>query len=365
LTNVDTQAGSIFFTLSPEIRLLIYTHLFSTQTLLFPHLGHPLLSVSKQIHDEALPAYHRDVQFDFGSTKHLLDFLSTFDHHTIGKLGHISVSAYPISVDATPPGESFYTIYNGDIDDVLAFFPGLQLLSLKVRDMHHKPGLQWRGNLGGSYSALERLISCQGYKKLIYEVLDEFFMGATLHKWDFLITGPQPSTWDAMIKSADGINSGASVHIYQPCGDQLIPLRHYEINDGLGHPPSHDSIEIHVKRGRGADYTQAGLNGALTIRLHGYLPDMSWKEMKETGAFLDIMENGVRFKDVGKFLDESDEDFAVDEVQTSLSNGEGCTGDEDDEDDDDDGESGSTDQSFTSDKECETTENVTLPEGST
>ncbi|KAL8815380.1 MAG: hypothetical protein Q9223_005478 [Gallowayella weberi] len=267
---MDKQAGSILLALPPEVRLLIYTHLFSSQTLVFPDLGYPLLLVSKQIHHEAVPAYHRDIQFDFGSTKHLLDFLTTFDQHTIGTLGHISVSACPFTVVASPQ-----TIYSSDLDDVLAFFPGLQLLSLNVRDMHHKPGLYWRESFGGPHRVLGRLINCQGYKKLIYKILH---LGSALRDGDFLLKFPQPSTWDAMIKSVDGVKSGVSVQIYRPCGDKLVPLKDYEHKDENGPYLSHDSIEVHVTRGRGADYTQAGLNGALNSRLDGYLPHMSWKE---------------------------------------------------------------------------------------
>ncbi|KAL8686107.1 MAG: hypothetical protein Q9224_005550, partial [Gallowayella concinna] len=322
-------AKSSLLGLPLELRILIYIHLFSGQTLDFPDLGHALLSVSKQIRNEALPVYYRHVQFDFESIQHLLDFLATFDRDTISQLGHISVCASPFSAHADQARETHRTCH---FDDVLPFLPGLQLLSLKVLDMSHQPGLQWFEYVGKPYRVFENLISCQGYKELIYVIVDGFCMfGPTLHDGNFELRKPQPSTWDAMIKNIDGFDSGAGVDIFQPCGDKLIPVKDYENNQGLGLlEPPHHSIEIHVKRGRGVDYGQVGLNGTLNNPHNEYFPHDTWKDMKARGVLADVMETDLPLEYGALAIGGNEHDYATDEVRISFSDDDGSAGDEDD-----------------------------------
>ena len=134
VAHLDTQALSQFFSLPLEIRRHVYTSLFSSLTLSYPHFINPLHSTSRQIRDESLPLFYRYVQFDVGSSEHFVDFLSSIDRSTITQLRHLSVKGSPFPLYPTKDRSCYYTHY---FTSLLPLFPGLQLSILSVEDPYH------------------------------------------------------------------------------------------------------------------------------------------------------------------------------------------------------------------------------------
>ena len=117
-----------------EIRHAIYTKLFQSTTLTYPHSNCPLLATNHQIRNEALPLNYKHATFNFKLAEHFADYVTSIDRSTINKLRRIRVKALPFPL-YDPEEESFYTTYG--FPNVLKLFPGLQLDTLTLFDAYH------------------------------------------------------------------------------------------------------------------------------------------------------------------------------------------------------------------------------------
>lgn len=274
------------FRLLFEVRhQLIRSHLpLFTST--YPRFGSLCFnSLSRQIRKESHLAYSNNTRFDFENTKDTVDYLSSIEATTLRQLRHISVRVHPFPIYPAAPGDKTSSrTYN--FDSVLPLFPGLQLSTFKVRDSYHHPGTlcEYFGH-EKSYSDVEELIQNDGFRELIDISINErllkayFDPNATLNTRD-----PQPSTWDKQIKKRDGESSGAAVEIFRLTKDGSVnvkddfeTVRRWEKGCDILEP-----IEVHVTRGKNADFVQSGK----CVRdwnqgLYDLFQKLSWKETKE------------------------------------------------------------------------------------
>ena len=234
-------------------------------TMIYPHFYPPLLAtVSKQIRDESVLTYYHNVRLSFPEFKALADYLSSISSATLRELRYISVRSHPCRM-----GFDAYGFWH-----VRLLFPGLRLSVLEVIDTCHEPGAQFECDLWGemaSYAHVERLIKCDGFRELVYVSDDDRFLKDDPNVPNSSKIGtardPQPSTWDKMIKDRDGAESGAEARIYRLTQRGPVEIKHeFETSNGFDlaqRATIYEPIEVHVKRGKSVDYTQAA--SALSI----------------------------------------------------------------------------------------------------
>ncbi|KAL8653937.1 MAG: hypothetical protein Q9210_001809 [Variospora velana] len=289
-----------------ELRHRIYTAHFSTLSQTYPAIHPPpILLASRQLHDEALPSYWRTTHFAFTGTKHLVDFLTSIPDSTLRSLRHVSVRAYPFPVYPVDAQRGYVTYL---FDRVLSLFPGLQLSRLWVGDPYHGVGVDedpWGHDL--AYAMVEMLSRGDAWRELVYVVEhDRFMKSCPLESIDFAKWSrrdPQPSTWDAMIKERDGVDSGAGVEMCRlfDGGKRRVPLtKEFEtvqrLEDGFGAMPddgqidmsADGQIEITVRRGRNADVVEKGVTKCeKTEGLRALFKEIGWKGIQARGLYLD------------------------------------------------------------------------------
>ena len=152
---------------------------------------------------------------------------------------------------------------------MLLLFPGLKLSTLEVRENYPDPARYWgRCSKRVPYKDVERFISSDGFRELSYFTTSNCF-------WKFgqghshNLPNPdrpgqdwQPSIWDEMSKRRDGAESGAKVRIYRHTKEGAVELKVDFVTarnfDSGQSAASYEPIEVHIKRGRGVDYTQSG-----------------------------------------------------------------------------------------------------------
>ena len=255
--------------------------------------------MSKRVRDESVLAYYHNIHLSFPSTKILMNYLTSIDWATGRELRHISVRGHPFPVSTIPDdGIISYPFY-----EVLLLFPGLRLSTLKVRDTYHEPGTYcdiW--GQAASYHDVEALLKCDGFRELIYVSSNDRFL--TLDPEEEQLPGPiprrdpQPSTWDRMIKARDGTESGAEAKIYRITKKGSVELKaEFEtVKDfDWGQITTFDEpIEVHVKRGKGVDYTQTGKWNLPPDEAEERLPlkdlfnRFTWDEIKEQGLYYEV-----------------------------------------------------------------------------
>ena len=166
---------------------------------------------------------------------------------------------------------------------VLMLFPGLKLSTLEVREFCHEPGrISARWDPVASYGCVERLLECDGFKKLIYVSTNDRFLKIGQAKRHSVTSNsgfgpdPQPGAWSKMIQARDGAESGAEARLYRLTKKGSAESKvEFETPEGFGRGETapfylpafyvrapHESVEVqvevHVMRGRGIDYTQTG-----------------------------------------------------------------------------------------------------------
>lgn len=240
-------------------------------TMIYPHFYPPLLAtVSKQIRDESVLAYYHNVRLNFENEKALVDYLSSISSATLRELRYISVRELPYL--SMPTYEMDFPPYG--FWHLRLLFPGLNLSVLQVRGVCHEFEARCecnRGSQTGSYADVERLIKSDGFRELVYVSDDDLFLkdDPNLPNSSNIGTArdPQPSTWDKMIKDRDGAQSGAEARIYRLTQRGPVEIKHeFETSNGFDlaqRATIYEPIEVHVKRGKSVDYTQAA--GALSI----------------------------------------------------------------------------------------------------
>ncbi|KAL8919859.1 MAG: hypothetical protein Q9208_006592 [Pyrenodesmia sp. 3 TL-2023] len=252
-----------------------------------------------------------------------MDFLSSIHQAVLPQLGHISVSGYPLSV--FPYLERYRISTSFRVHELLPLFPGLQLLTLKVRDMYHKPGLSSEGIFGVGNFSIKGLVDCQGYKELNYTTANDAFMNSFFACDELMLPDPQPSTWDATLKQKDGADSGASVEMV--CGVDFSPLTEYETAQQRT-TTRRTPIEIRVRRGRGATCTQAIHPDGRHLQpdVRHLFQKMTWKQMKEQGVYIERTEDGYDIRDKDEINDHNStaEDVA-DDRHSSVTEAEDST----------------------------------------
>ena len=267
----------------------------------YPHFGSPLLAnVSKRVRDESVLAYYQNIRLSFPSTKALMDYLTSIDSATGRQLRHISVRGHPFPISTIPDDDiNSYPFY-----DVLLLFPGLKLSTLEVRDTYHEPGTYcdtW--GQAASYHDVEALIKCDGFRELIYVSSSDRFLKFDPEEDQFSDAeigrrDPQPSTWDRMIKARDGTESGAEARIYRVTKKGPVELKtEFETVKDFhsGQIPAFDEpIEVHVKRGKGVNYTQTGKWALPPEEAEERLPlktlfnRLTWEEVKRQGLYYEV-----------------------------------------------------------------------------
>lgn len=248
-----------------------------------------------------------------------MDFLTSIDAAALRQLRHISARSHPLVLYRRPNDYSYSHAYSFPI--VLQLFPGLQLSTLTVRDTYHEPGTQHDGfGDEAAYEMVEHLIKSDGFRESVYISTSDCFMQPN----DFEAypadkspkvketsnRDPQPSTWDKLMKQRDGMNSDAGVEMFRHTKDGRVPLRdEFENPAPLDDNPkfmatdpasmrtcSHmedtgrrEVIEVRVKRGQGADYSQTGECSTNYERgLHGFFKKRTWQQIKEQGLNVEV-----------------------------------------------------------------------------
>ncbi|KAL8974226.1 MAG: hypothetical protein Q9197_001539 [Variospora fuerteventurae] len=284
-----------------ELRHRIYTAHFSTLTQTYPAIRPPpILLASRQLHDEALPSYWRTNHFAFPGTKHLVDFLTSIPDSTLRSLRHVSVCAYPFPVYPVDAPGGYITYL---FDRVLSLFPGLQLSRLWVGDPYAVALEPWGHDV--AYAMVEMLSRGDAWRELVYVVEHDRFMkscpltsidlATNVRTVEWSPRDPQPSTWDAMIKARDGVDSGAGVEMCRlfDGGKRRVPLTtEFEtvqrLEEGFVTMPDDGQIEITVRRGRNADVVEKGVTDCeKTEGLRALFKEIGWKGIQAKGLYLD------------------------------------------------------------------------------
>ena len=276
----------------------IYSALYSSIAFTYPHIGAPLLAaVSKRVRDESLLAYYRSIQLIFSGTKTLVNYLTSIDSATLRELRHISVRGDDFSVKSAD--DNYY--HGFYLSDVLLLFPGLKLNTLKVRASYHEPYTECsRLRVADAYDEVGYLIKSDGFRELIYISPSKSFLGFGPHSSSKIALGQdqqqeqQPSTWDTMIKKRDGAESGAEARIYRHTEKGLLDSKvgsETERSVDRGQiTVSYEPIEVHVKRGRGVDFTQTGkcfFDPKWQVPFTDLFQRWTWEEIKQQKRYLD------------------------------------------------------------------------------
>lgn len=145
-----------------------------------------------------------------------------------------------------------------------------------------------------AYYAVADLIQSQGFRQVTYVVEHDRFMKPVSFECSSYPPGgpettkttprdPQPSTWDAMIKQRDGVDSGARVRMFRLLDDGKHRI-HLEtefetvekVDRGAGERVG-GQIEIEIDRGKDADYVEDGKFSEYDRILQNHFHDLSWK----------------------------------------------------------------------------------------
>ena len=186
---------------------------------------------------------------------------------------------------------------------VLSLFPGLKLSTLEVKDTYHQPGTRCdRWGHDASYNDVEELIESDGFRELIYVSTSDRFLKYEEGLSYFALSpgrepyrDPQPSSWDMMIKRRDGAESGAEARIYRITKEGPVELKvefETERSFDWGQSAAFDEpIEVHIKRGEGVDYTQAGkriIDPEWELPLIDLFKRFTWDEIKQQGLYYEV-----------------------------------------------------------------------------
>lgn len=303
------QSFTRFLTLPRELRDQIYASHFRSLTLTYPTFTpSPLVFASHQIHTEALRFLRPNAIYNLLTSEHFIDYLTTLTPASLAQVRHISVCGYPLPV-YPDDDDSCYTTHS--FPSLLPLFPGLQLDTMEVIDAYHGKDVVedgWGHN--ATYGDLEDMIkNGQGWKELIFRSASDRWMKpvtfseiGTLNGQKTTGRSAQPGAWDTMIKERDGKESGARVEIWTSKeegvwgkveGEYKPDLEEEgdddsEVEDEAGDDES-PSIEVRVRRGKGAEYVQGKRpvnDHELSHKFHEMFERLGWKEIKARRLFI-------------------------------------------------------------------------------
>ncbi|KAK3317353.1 hypothetical protein B0T19DRAFT_479447 [Cercophora scortea] len=220
-TKVDRQTGSLFFRRLPqEIRVEIYSHVFSSTRLAFGERttgristidikparnSLALLRVCRRMKHEIGNSWLSQVLFFFEDPGTLLDKLTPLPRNILSRLRRVTFAGDTLMV-SFPEDDVYYRPVS-----VLKLLPGLRLDVLTVLGGHGSDV---------NYDALSGLIADgSGWKELRYISCSSAMLGFSL----FDIMGdrsryhrkPQPLYWQCMMEDRDGLALKPSVTIYR------------------------------------------------------------------------------------------------------------------------------------------------------
>ncbi|KAF6220512.1 hypothetical protein HO133_002945 [Letharia lupina] len=314
-----------FLALPLEIRNQIYASHFRATTITYPTFTlPPLLSTSHRIHTEALPSLRPNATYNLLTTEHLVDHLTTLTPASLAQLRHISLRGLPLPVYPSDDDSCYHTHL---FPSLLPLFQGLRLDTLEVTDAYHGEDVcedGWGHN--ATYYDLEGMIKeGQGWKELVFKSASDRWLDAVVFESraaDGAVTretngrDKQPGAWDRMIKERDGEESGARVEMWsrreggvwrkvegdynaevedpagQDCfegnGEPVLSIeRQGDDESDVG--PVRPSIEVRVRRGKGAEYVQDGRSmdeHKYSRKLREMFEKLGWKEIKAQGLFI-------------------------------------------------------------------------------
>ena len=312
-----------------EIRNHICGFYYSTITLHHPHRDHWLLTWLSRAGAPISPfIYYENVEFQFDTTHQLVDFLFKLDHFTLCRLRYISVKATSLGFYMKPQGY----LSTFQISTILQLFPGLQLDTLKVQDMHCKPGDNYtrentQENQNRTYNEVERLIKSDGFRQVQYRSLSQQWLQPTTLD-DYPDNGRgkatkasdrniQPANWRGLIEDRDGVHSNPKLEAFQLTKGRRHVVREWSIDfteydsGGEAYPepgPGYmtvsmvtkpvdvvkgrpNGVEIWVTRGKGVDFVQSGeSSNDDEVLLKDLFRRLTWDKIKAQGLVQDVGE---------------------------------------------------------------------------
>lgn len=322
MSTQDPQDSSLFFQkLPPEIRLLVYSQIFSSTRLSFGkrttlaagQLSNirlrpapnslSALRVCRRVNDEIGDSWLGQVLFSFDDPETMLDKLADLDQQTLGKLRHMRYSCnHILELKSHVLEDGEYLQWAYQLPAILKLLRGLRLDRLTVVG---ESMAQMR------YHLLDALVNhSDGWKELYYLSNNSVMLGFGKHdklfgkyEWDGDLRAPQPSTWIQGLAARDGPT--ASVTIYrstdealsgsmisksatcQAFADQVAePGKEYGVeSDTALMAPGEKGKEILVvaRRGKGVDYTENGTSPMMERDIRRQWPGMTWGQIRYMG----------------------------------------------------------------------------------
>lgn len=214
---------------------------------------------------------------------------------------------FPVSPD---DDDSCYVTHL--LPSLLPLLPGLRLDTLIIEDAFHgdcedlsEDG--WGHN--ATYHGLQDMVEeGKGWKALVLRSTSDIWLNPVVFQMraaDGTETtethgrSKQPEAWDKMIKERDGPESGATVEMWSckahGVWEKVEGAYDAEVEDETEQDdldeagPARPSIEVRVRRGKGAEYTQDGTvahESAPCRKLRDMLEKLGWKEIKARGLFI-------------------------------------------------------------------------------
>ncbi len=192
---------------------MIYSALYSSLTLTYPHLGCTFLAgLSRQIRNESQPLFYENVHFNFTTTAHFIDYLTSIGNHNVRELRHIFVQGHLLRFSEDKIfGDGVYDYIS--LPTVLSIFPGLQLSTLTVRDTCHGPTCtHYLDCVLFMMDNIEYLIKGDGSQELTY-----LSTGINLAQVNEIVRRTpwnNRARWECWVKARDNSESGAKVEIF-------------------------------------------------------------------------------------------------------------------------------------------------------
>jgi len=204
--------------LPKELRLEVYEHALSDTYYRIPSTP-PSFSIAwlrtcRHIYLEAASLVLPTIKFSFGTTEHLIFFLSSLSPEKVKQIRHITVHGTPFGLYLDYPWFGSYMTHT--FCSALECFPGLQLATLTVRDCFHDNHYleePW-GDIATYYDIQNLIKVGKGWRELRYVSCSTAILNwRPFQEWHEPRL-PQPTTWDNLIKKRDGAQGGAGVEIW-------------------------------------------------------------------------------------------------------------------------------------------------------
>lgn len=302
------QPDSPLLRLPGELREQIYDFLFVSTRVTFgerstgrigrktlkpaPH-SLALLRVCRQIYKEGKSFWLGRVLFNFENVESLLDKLSQLSLATLSQIRHIRTRGHPLML--TPPDSDDDVYYR--LVWALKLLPGLQLETLTV--LGQSDGLMNYDTLGG---LIER---GDGWRELRYITRDSTMLGFKKH--DMFMANPywrrpQPTTWNTILLTRDGVDSKSTVTIYRSTQskspgtvmnratrqivDQIPPsdLETFGIEEDpqfVRQGEKEKELLVVVKRSRDVDILQHDVAPFTEYDIRQWAEGMTWQEIRK------------------------------------------------------------------------------------